>query len=77
MKKALVLSCLIVALGAMIGCSGGPDTSPAAQKDLRDRFAKAKFDIKDVPQNQRAMVQGFIDRENAAVAAGKSAGSGH
>jgi hypothetical protein len=63
MKKATVFTMLAILVGIVVGCSGG--SSPAQDdKDLRAKLSKPKIDIKDVPPDQKAMVQGYIDRAN-------------
>jgi hypothetical protein len=76
MNKLTVFICSAALLGTLAGCSGGSDSSPQADKDMHAKFAKTKFDMNDVPPNQRAMVQGFIDRAKAGVKPGSAPSQG-
>jgi len=64
MKKLLIFASLGALLWVNLGCSGSSEA--ADDKALRQKFAKEKFDMNDVPPSQRAMVQGFIDRAKHA-----------
>jgi hypothetical protein len=72
--KHLVFLCLFAPLTAAIGGCKGDTPSPAEEKQLRESFAKPHFDMKDVPPNERAMVQGYIDRSKNMAAQGKPPG---
>ena len=74
MKRIILLSALCIFAGS--GCSSD-ELSKNDQATLKNQFEKTKFDIKDVPPNEQARVQGFIDAQKRMVAAGKSPGDGH
>jgi hypothetical protein len=74
MKKLLAFGSLGLLLTVNMGCSGS--SAQADDKELRKQFGKEKFDINDVPQNQRAMVQGYIDRAKNMSGPSKAASSG-
>lgn len=74
--KNLLFVILILGYVCSAGCSSD-QTSATEEKNLRQQFAKKNFDIKDVPPNERAMVQGYMDRAKKMAAEGKSPGVGH
>jgi len=70
MKKILLFALLGTVGAANLGCkSDGPTASD--DKAVRAGFAKKTFDINDVPPNERARVQGFMDRAKQMGAKGK------
>jgi hypothetical protein len=74
MKKAMLFPFFGILLGVVLGCSGG-DPSAADDKALRKQFAKDKVDINDVPPDQRARVQGFMNRAAEMRAKAQSQGA--
>lgn len=75
MKKLMLFACLGILTGAIGGCASG---SSAATDDatMRKKLSKNKIDINDVPEKQRPMVQGFIDRANQMRAKGQAHAGG-
>lgn len=73
MKIATVIMILAVLIGVVAGCSGGT-TAEQDDKELRKQLSKPKIDMNDVPPNQRAMVQGYIDKANAMRAKAEAHG---
>ncbi len=72
MVRTAIIGIVVV---AAVGCKS--DTPSASDdKALRANFAKSTFDIKDVPADQKARVQGFIDRAKEMAAKGQSPGAG-
>ena len=73
MQKLTLIACALVAL-TLAGCSGGEDAKET--KDLRESMTGNKpFDINNVPEKDRAMVQA-IRNGGGRPGANPSAGGG-
>jgi|GEM_PF-5353928 len=61
-------SALLVLASLCLSACSGDNKSPQHEAELKKAFDKKTLDINDVPANERSMVQGFIDRNNAMKA---------
>jgi len=58
-RSILCFFCLLLLL-SIAGCHDGPAGAKADDAKLRSAYEKKSYSLNDVPESQRAIVQGFM-----------------